>query len=90
MDEDAKEIAELDGVTKEGAISPNAAEALAAKGQKVPPLVSEDGEVAYIAFTFNFGKNGWLDIPDAAEEVREISEIDGVTVHLAGFGGQAL
>jgi RND superfamily putative drug exporter len=89
MDEDAKQIADLDGVTDKGAMSPNAAAALAAQGQKVPPLISEDGEVAYIAFTFNFGKNGWLDIPDAAAMVRDISTIDGVTVHLAGYGGQA-
>ena len=51
--------------------------------------MSDDGEVAYLAFTFNFGKNGWNDIPDAAQEVEAITKIDGVTVHLAGFGGQA-
>jgi putative drug exporter of the RND superfamily len=90
MDEDATKIAELDGVTDKGAISPNAAAALAAQGQPgVPKLISDDGEVAYVAFTFNFGTNGWLDIPDAADKVRDISKIDGVTVHLAGYGGQA-
>ena len=90
MDEDAQEIAKLDGVTDKGAISPNAAAALAAGGQQgVPKLISDDREVAYVAFTFNFGKNGWLDIPDAADKVRDISKIDGVTVHLAGYGGQA-
>ena len=55
----------------------------------MPPLVSEDGEVAYLALTFNFGENGWNDIPAAADEIRDIAQIDGVTVHLAGFGGQA-
>lgn len=89
MDQDAAAFAELDGVTDEGAISPNAAAALAAQGQQVPTLLSEDREVAYVAFTFNFGKNGWIDIPDAADKVREIAENDGVTVHLAGYGGQA-
>ena len=89
MDEDAKKIADIKGVTDKGAISPNMATALAAQGQKVPPLVSKDGEVAYVAFTFNFGTNGWLDIPDAADKVRDIAKIDGVTVHLAGYGGQA-
>ena len=90
MDEDATKIAEIKGVTDKGAISPNAAAALAAQGQPgVPQLISKDREVAYIAFTFNFGKNGWLDIPDAADKVRDISKIDGVTVHLAGYGGQA-
>nr|WP_315987484.1 MMPL family transporter [Actinomadura sp. HBU206391] len=52
--------------------------------------MSEDGQVAYLAFTFNFGENGWLDIPDAADEVRDITAIDGVIVHLAGYGGQAV
>ena len=90
MDEDAKEIAGIKGVTDKGATSPNAAAALAAQGVPgIPKLISEDREVAYVAFTFNFGTNGWLDIPDAADEVREISKIDGVTVHLAGYGGQA-
>lgn len=89
MDQDAAEFAELDGVTDKGAISPNAAAALAAQGQQVPTLLSEDREVAYVAFTFNFGKNGWIDIPDAADKVREIAKSDGVTVHLAGYGGQA-
>lgn len=50
---------------------------------------SEDGEVAVTALTFNFGANGWNDIPDAADRIRDITRIDGVTVHLAGFGGQA-
>ena len=85
MDEHAAEIAEVDGVTDEAVLTPN----LAAQ-QGIPvPLVSEDGEVANVAFTFNFGDDGWLDIPDAAEEVRDIAQIDGVTVHLAGYGGQA-
>ena len=89
MDEHAQEIAQIDGVTDRGVISPNAAAELEAQGQPVPPLVSEDGQVAYLALTFNFGENGWNDIPAAADEIRDIAQIDGVTVHLAGFGGQA-
>jgi len=89
MDEQAKEIASIDGVTKQGVLSPNAAKALAAQGQPVPPLVSGDGEVAYLYLTFNFGSNGWNDIPPAADKIRDIAQIDGVQVHLAGFGGQA-
>ena len=89
MDEQAAEIAKIPGITDEGVLSPSAAQALAEQGQPVPQLVSEDGEVAYLAFTFNFGENGWSDIPDAAEEIRDIAQIDGVAVHLAGFGGQA-
>jgi putative drug exporter of the RND superfamily len=89
MDTQAQEMAEIDGVTDEGALSPNAAEAIQAQGQPGPQLISDDGEVAYVYLTFNFGENGWNDIPDAVDEIRDIAEIDGVTVHLAGFGGQA-
>ena len=85
MDEQAAEMSQIDGVTDEGALSPNMAEQAG-----VPvPFVSEDGEVAYVALTFNFGQNGWNDIPAAAEDIRDIAQIDGVTVHLAGYGGQA-
>jgi RND superfamily putative drug exporter len=89
MDQHAKEIATIDGVTEDGVLTPNLASALAAQGAQVPPLLSEDREVGYLAFTFNFGENGWTDIPDAANEIRDIAQIDGVTVHLAGYGGQA-
>ena len=89
MDEQAKEIAEIDGVTEQGVLSPNAAKALAAQGKPVPPLVSGDGEVAYLYLTFNFGSNGWNDIPPAADKIRDLAQIGGVQVHLAGFGGQA-
>ncbi|HET8961584.1 MMPL family transporter [Nocardioides sp.] len=89
MDEQAEEIGEIDGVTEAGVLSPNAAKALTAQGQPVPQLVSDDGEVAYLYLTFNFGSNGWNDIPPAADEIRDIAQIEGVEVHLAGFGGQA-
>ena len=85
MDEQAAEIAKIDGVTSAGVLSPNVAQQ-----QDLPvQLLSEDGEVGYLYFVFNFGENGWTDIPDAADEVRDIAQIDGVTVHLAGYGGQA-
>ena len=85
MDEQAAEIAKIDGVTSAGVISPNVAQQ-----QGLPvQLLSEDGEVGYLYFVFNFGENGWTDIPDAADEVRDIAQIDGVNVHLAGYGGQA-
>jgi RND superfamily putative drug exporter len=85
MDEQAAEMAKIDGVTDAGALSPNMAQQSGAPVQ----LVSEDGDVAYIYLTFNFGQNGWNDIPAAADQIREIAQIDGVTVHLAGYGGQA-
>ncbi len=89
MEEDGKEIAELDGVTDQGVLTPAGAEAAAAQGAPVPTLVSEDGEVAYLYFVLNFGTDGWNAIPDAADEIRDISKIDGGEVHLAGYGGQA-
>jgi putative drug exporter of the RND superfamily len=89
MDEQAREIARIDGVTDDGVLSPNAAKALEQQGKPVPPLVSDDGEVAYLYLTFNFGSNGWNNIPPAADKIRDIAQIDGVEVHLAGFGGQA-
>ena len=89
MDEQAQEMAKIDGVTDQGALSPNVAAAAQEQGQPGPQLLSEDGQVAYIYLVFNFGENGWNDIPDAVDEIREIADIDGVTVHMAGFGGQA-
>ena len=89
MDEQAQEMAKIKGVTDDGALSPNVALAAQEQGQPGPQLISDDGQVAYIYLTFNFGENGWNDIPDAVEEIRDIADIDGVTIHLAGFGGQA-
>jgi RND superfamily putative drug exporter len=85
MDEQAAEIAETDGVTEAGVLSPNAAE----QAGSPQPLLSEDGEVAYLYLVWNFGDEGWNAVPDAADDVRDIAKIDGVTVHLAGYGGQA-
>ena len=50
---------------------------------------SKDKQVAVATVTFNFGKNGWNKLPDAADQIHEIAKIRGVTVHLAGAGGQA-
>ena len=50
---------------------------------------SKDKQVAQASVTFNFGANGWNDLPDAAKQIHTIAKIDGVTVHLAGQGGQA-
>lgn len=78
----AREIGEVEGAT--GEVLPP--EALAAVGMGG---YSADGEVAVTTVTFNFGADGWNDIPEAAEQVREIAQLDGATVHLAGYGGQA-
>src|SRR6476660_5420702 len=77
----AKELGSMDGAT--GVVSPEQAPKVGQHG------VSEDGEVAQTIVTFNFGKNGWNDMPDTADKVRDIAKIDGVTVHIAGAGGQA-
>src|SRR6185436_14922905 len=58
-------------------------------GEARGPIVSEDGQVAQVLVTFNFGKNGWNDLPDTADALRDIAQIDGVTVNIAGQGGQA-
>jgi putative drug exporter of the RND superfamily len=62
-------------------------------GKELPPEAlitkSDDGQVAVATVTFNFGKNGWNDLPDTADEIHKIAKIDGVTIHLAGPGGQA-
>ncbi len=54
-----------------------------------PGPSSEDGQVAQTVVTFNFGKNGWEDMPDTADELRDIAAIDGVNTYIAGSGGQA-
>ena len=78
----AQEMGGIAGVT--GEVLPP--EALASVGMGG---YSEDDEVAVTTVTFNFGANGWNDIPDAAEQIRDIAQVDGATVHLAGYGGQA-
>lgn len=89
MDEQGRKIAAIDGVTDQGVLTPNAAAALKAQGQNVPDLKSADGEVAYTYFVFNFGKGGWNKIPEPADEIRDLTKIDGVDVYLGGYGGQA-
>jgi putative drug exporter of the RND superfamily len=78
----AGEIQQLDGARSVGP-----------DGQTVPPEAlitrSDDGQVAVVTVTFNFGKNGWNDLPDTAKAIHKVAKIDGVTVHLAGPGGQA-
>ena len=55
----------------------------------MPGLLSEDGEVAYTYFTFNFGKDGWNKIEEPVEEIKDLTAIDGVDVYVGGYGGQA-
>lgn len=75
----AEEIGRLDGV----------------KGKVADPFttptgVSKDGEVAQTLVTFNFGKDGWNEMPGVVDKIRDIApEGDGLQVHVAGGGGQA-
>ena len=59
------------------------------EGTVLGPQVSQDGEAAQTLVTYNFGKNGWEDMPDAVDKLRELAAIDGVSIHVAGAGGQA-
>ena len=53
------------------------------------PIASEDQEAAQTLVTFNFGPDGWKAMPDAADQVRDIAELDGTSVHITGAGGAA-
>ena len=59
------------------------------EGEVLGPFPSEDGQAAQSVVTFDFGKNGWEAMPDAAEQLRDVAAIDGVEVFIAGAGGQA-
>jgi putative drug exporter of the RND superfamily len=59
------------------------------EGKVVGPLVSQDGKAAQTLIPFNFGANGWMEMPDVAKNLRDSSKIDGVTVFITGAGGQA-
>jgi RND superfamily putative drug exporter len=71
--EDAAEFAGMEGV----------------EGEVLGPQLSEDGQVAQTLVTFNFGPNGWMEMPDVADELRDIAAIDGANVYISGAGGQA-
>jgi RND superfamily putative drug exporter len=79
----AKEFAQMKGAVAGTVISPAAAQKLGISA------ISQDGEIAQTQVTFNFGKNGWNKMPDAATELRDMAAIDGVSIHIAGQGGQA-
>ena len=89
IEEQAVELAGLDGVEEvvEGrrppVVSPATAEQVGMAG------VSDDGQVAQTLVTFNFGADGWNALPDAADEVRSIAQLEGGEIYIAGAGGQA-
>src|SRR6476646_7458260 len=79
----ARQFAQMDGAVTGTVIGPAAAQKLGVAA------VSQDGEVAQTQVTFNFGKNGWNKMPDVATKLRDMAAIDGVSIHIAGQGGQA-
>ncbi|WP_408898382.1 MMPL family transporter [Nocardioides sp. R1-1] len=83
IEEHAGEIAKLDGVSD--VLTPAAAQAAGVPA----PFVSEDGKVAKLEFTLNFGDKLWEELPDLKPEIDEIIAIDGVESYLAGAGGQS-
>jgi len=55
-----------------------------------PPYTeAPDHKAAQVTVTYNNGKNGWQDMPDIADQIRDIAKHAGLTVHVAGGGGQA-
>ena len=58
-------------------------------GRVVGPIPSRDGQVAETLVTYDFGKDGWNAMPPAVKKLRAAAETPGVTVHIAGPGGQA-
>jgi putative drug exporter of the RND superfamily len=60
-----------------------------AQGEVDGPFTSEDGQATENLVTFDFGPNGWEHMPAAAEQVRQVAAIEGVSVHLTGAGGAA-
>jgi RND superfamily putative drug exporter len=89
IEEHAAEFAAMDGLAeaREGrapsVVSPAVAE------QVGFPAVSQDGAVAQTSVTFDLGSEGWNQMPDIADELRSIAELEGVEVYVAGAGGQA-
>ena len=59
------------------------------QGEVVGPFPSKDGEAMQTLVNFNFGANGWMEMPDTADSLRDIAKIDGVTTYITGSGGQA-
>ena len=59
------------------------------QGKVIGPIPSQDGEAMQTLVNFNFGANGWMEMPDTAQDLRDIAKIDGVSTYITGSGGQA-
>jgi RND superfamily putative drug exporter len=89
IEEHAVEFASMNGVAEAREGRPPSVVSPAVAEQVGFPAVSEDGTVAQTSVTFDLGSEGWNKMPDVADELRDIAELDGVDVYVAGAGGQA-
>ncbi len=60
------------------------------EGKVIGPVPSQDGQVAQTVVTYNLGANGWNKMPEIAEKIHEIADVDGGKVYLSGVGGSAV
>jgi putative drug exporter of the RND superfamily len=82
-----EQATEIEGISDNisGMLTPGRAPDADAPG----PFVSEDGQLAKIEFTVNYGDKLWDELPDLKKEVDEITSLPGGgEVYLAGAGGQ--
>src|SRR5687768_5373879 len=89
IEEDATEFAALDGIAEAKPGRPPSVISPATAEQVGFPAISENGEVAQTVVTFDLGSEGWNEMPDIADELRDIADLDGADVYVAGVGGQA-
>src|SRR5436190_334673 len=60
------------------------------EGKVIGPIPSKDMQAAQTVVTYNVGANGWNKMPGIGDKIHKIAKIDGVTVLIAGSGGQAI
>ncbi|QBR94024.1 MMPL family transporter [Nocardioides euryhalodurans] len=89
IEEHAVEFAAMDGVAEAREGRPPSVVSPAVAEQLGFPAVSQDGSVAQTSATFDLGSEGWNKMPAVADELRDIADLGGVDVYVAGAGGQA-
>ena len=89
MEADGQEIAELDGVTDEGVLTPPPPRPRRSRAHPCRRCSPRTTRWPTSTSCSTSAPNGWNEIPDAADEIRDIATLDGGEVHLAGYGGQA-
>lgn len=60
------------------------------EGEVIGPIPSQDNKAAQTVVTYNLGANGWNKMPKIAEQIHDISSVDGGKVYIAGVGGSAV